>query len=62
MIEVETVSRTMDYNFILTLLINQEDFIAFSHHEGFRSYSTVMMYRICGFAGLERQSFPHHLD
>jgi hypothetical protein len=38
MMEDETVSETLDINSILTWLIAQDNFIAFSHHESFKSY------------------------
>jgi hypothetical protein len=38
MMEAETVSEMLDHNSILTLLFTQEDFIAFSRHESFKSY------------------------
>jgi hypothetical protein len=35
MMEAETLSETLHYNTILTLLIALEGFISFNHHESF---------------------------
>jgi hypothetical protein len=38
MMEIERASETLDSSSILMQLVGQEDFIAFSHHESFKSY------------------------
>jgi hypothetical protein len=40
--EAETVSEMLDCKTILTWLITQDDFLAYSHHESFRSSNSVL--------------------
>jgi hypothetical protein len=41
MMESETISAMLDWNSTFICLIAQEDFIAYSHHESFKSYQTI---------------------
>jgi hypothetical protein len=41
MMETETVSEKLDCNSIFTRMVNQEDFIAFSHHKSLHPYTPL---------------------